>query len=271
LVHEVKNGVTAIPCTPLQAGMYATTMKSRTAYVSQLYWRVADKDSLPAVLEGWRAVVEKHRMLASRIVATSEGLYQVLDGPDGGQLDRIKGSVKDFLCHDAEKGFGDDSLWLSRMTVVEDGQELFLVLTMHHCVYDGWSFGFLAKDWSDAILGRELLPGGQFVDFVRYHQHQDRSETREYWKQYLAGVEPSNAFTQGITSIHRRPEVCVDIFTFGVSSDEVNKTAIKIKTTAANLFRVGWGVTLQIFSGKDDVVFGEVVSGRDVPIDGIER
>ena len=41
--------------------------------------------------------------------------------------------------------------------------------------------------------------------------------------------------------------------------------------TLSNLLQVAWGVTLHRYTGMDEVCFGYLVSGRDVPVPGVEN
>jgi hypothetical protein len=262
---------TLFPCTPLQAGMFGTTMGDPSAYVMQLYWIVED-GKLGRIVEGWRSTVKHHRLLSSRIVNTSGGLYQIVPDVENVQVETVSQRLKEFLIQDKERGFGEDSEIFSRLTVVQEANKTFVVLTMHHCVYDGWTLGFLLEDWREATEGRPIGQSGSFVDFVRLHHGSNNEISREYWVDHLKGVEASTTFSkaqdQGVeegVSLH------LEEIRFGVSLEEARRAASLYKTTVANLCRVAWALVLQVMTSKDDVVFGEVVSGRDVPINGIER
>jgi hypothetical protein len=267
-----KSDAVLFPCTPLQSGMFGTTAGDRSAYAIQLYWRVVDGSMVPKLLEGWKAVVKRHRLLSSHILSTSEGFYQVIEDDSVGELRTVNQRFRQFLHEDLERGFGEDSSSLSRVTVVTDHDRRYVVLTLHHCVYDGWTLGFLIDDWVEATAGREVRPTGSFVDFVRYHQGQDFQGVQNYWKEYLEGVEASTVFSRPRDdSPEGLNETIVETVEFQSSREDIQKAASRAKTTVANLFRIGWALTLQVMTAKEDVVFGEVVSGRDVPIENIER
>jgi glycerol kinase len=42
-------------------------------------------------------------------------------------------------------------------------------------------------------------------------------------------------------------------------------------TTVATTMKLAWGFTLQLFCGVDEVVFGEIVSGRHADIPNIDK
>jgi non-ribosomal peptide synthetase component F len=51
----------------------------------------------------------------------------------------------------------------------------------------------------------------------------------------------------------------------------LNEIAMKNQVTINSLFQALWGILLQKYSGRDDVVFGAVVSGRTPEVTGIEN
>ncbi|MDK6378217.1 condensation domain-containing protein, partial [Lactobacillus crispatus] len=61
--------------------------------------------------------------------------------------------------------------------------------------------------------------------------------------------------------INLSPDVCQKIQT--LCSD--------YRITPAVIFYVAWGILLQRWCYADDVLFGATISGRNIPIDGIEE
>src|SRR5207244_3727055 len=40
--------------------------------------------------------------------------------------------------------------------------------------------------------------------------------------------------------------------------------------TLSNIFQLAWSLVLRAFTGSDDICFGYLTSGRDIPLSGIE-
>jgi hypothetical protein len=51
----------------------------------------------------------------------------------------------------------------------------------------------------------------------------------------------------------------------------VKQAVAKHKITIATLAKAAWAVTMKTYTQQDTVVFGSVVSGRDIPVENVER
>jgi amino acid adenylation domain-containing protein len=156
-------------------------------------------------------------------------------------------------------------------------QDHLLVVTMHHIISDGWSFGILIRELSalyDAFsTGRPSpLPelAIQYADYSAWQHEWLRGEVLEqqvnYWKQQLAGVEPLY-----LPVDHPRP---------AVMSYRGAGEALSIPTEiTGKLRKLGQGqdatlymtllaafqVLLFRYSGQHDIAVGSPVAGRQRP------
>lgn len=265
--------VIAFPCTPLQKGMFITTLHNRTRYLKQKCWKLLGNVKLEDIINGWSKMVTFHSLLSSCIVNTTFGLYQVLLNPKTYSAFHQKGSIREILEKDASIGFQEGTV-LSRLTVVDDSitGETFLVLTIHHCVYDGWTLGFLFQDWSDFTLKQTPQKAGDFLQYIKYHQNRDPDHINSYWKNYFRGFESTHVFSKFLSATSNESDDFHDqILKLDFDEQEIKRATKNYRTTIANIFRVAWSETLRIFCQTNDIVFGEVVSGRDINLESIER
>ncbi|MBU7314572.1 non-ribosomal peptide synthetase [Paenibacillus oleatilyticus] len=146
--------------------------------------------------------------------------------------------------------------------------EIEMILSNHHILFDGWSMGILLKEFQDAY--NRLLDGkehqkprkGKYKEFVKWLQVQDKGKSLTYWKRYLAAFEPTRLKTN---QVHESDDYAVDHLTFNVPDTvyrEAQDLAIASNLTLAPLLYAAWGVLLQRYTGVDDVVFGSVESVR---------
>jgi iturin family lipopeptide synthetase B len=214
------------------------------------------------------------------------------------RLDRL-------LADDVARGFRLDLDPLLRVTAVLTGRggvdRLRLVWTYHHVVMDGWSLARLFADFReysdlartgsrDEVLARadrDAVGAKQYADYVGWSASRDRPAFDRYWSDLMRGVEPPAR----LASVEREPERAA------ADADETGADAVDgapadraryAVTTAAGLPGVlatryaGRGITLAHMveaalavvlaraTGTTDVVFGKVVSGRDVDVDGLD-
>ncbi|MDJ0845093.1 condensation domain-containing protein [Crocosphaera sp.] len=89
-----------------------------------------------------------------------------------------------------------DYLWRSQLICVQEQEHIF-VLTMHHLISDGWSFGLFLRELSEIYQALSLekqayLPSlsVQYVDFAQWQRHYLNSDlvqsSRDYWQQQLS-------------------------------------------------------------------------------------
>ncbi len=178
---------------------------------------------------------------------------------------------------DRSRGFdlGQDVLF--RATLLRVGEEDWrLVLCFHHIILDGWSlgplFGALIRYYEQYVSTGQAVQEVEptpYADYVRWYEAQDPRRARDHFRDLLDGYEkpavlpatPADGYT---TAVHRFS--LPDAVNAGLSD-----VAQRERLTLSALFQAAWGVLLQRYNYVDDVVFGSVVSGRGIPIEGVDR
>lgn len=90
-------------------------------------------------------------------------------------------------------------LWRALLLRVDE-EDYYLVLTMHHTIFDGWSLSVFMQELTTIYesiskgVTPELPDVNQYTDFVQWHQSQVTEEMIDqqlnYWKKKLADQEP---------------------------------------------------------------------------------
>ncbi|KAG8407157.1 Nonribosomal peptide synthetase [Metarhizium acridum] len=143
-----------------------------------------------------------------------------------------------------------------------------LVLRLSHAQYDGISLPLLFQSLSDAYKG--IGQGsGQATDFSAYLTYAvlRRSESLQYWRQLLQGSQwtPRDVWLPLSGSPGGPPKL----------EPVKTEATIRLPTldsniTTATLVSTAWAVLLSRLTGRDDVVYGHLVSGRNSCIKGIQ-
>jgi hypothetical protein len=138
----------------------------------------------------------------------------------------------------------------------------WLILEMHHALFDFWSSQFLVEDANAILKGQKPAPRMSFNAYVEWQEKQRTQETTEFWRRYLEGAKPSNLsiadpeWTTGtayVASLKSSPTTFCN--RHGVSLGAVVHAA--------------WALTLARQLQTQDVVFLTAFSGRDAQVDGI--
>ncbi|KAH8432011.1 uncharacterized protein LDX57_009658 [Aspergillus melleus] len=150
-----------------------------------------------------------------------------------------------------------------RFMVVKNGAVKHrVIMRVSHAQYDGSSMPLLMQDLGAAYKGDELTPRPQFSDFVRMQLHtSDGAES--FYKEMLAG----SSMTQLVS--HSKMSTTNVLNTMIV--EMVPLIAFKEHgITSATVVKAAWAMTLAEMACTSDVVYGHMVSGRNLPLNGVE-
>ncbi|MFJ6727837.1 amino acid adenylation domain-containing protein [Streptomyces sp. NPDC091281] len=146
-----------------------------------------------------------------------------------------------------------------------------LVLTFHHIVADGWSLPVLHRELL-AFYGTDAPPLPDVTPyraFLRRLAGQDRDAARATWRDALAGLdEPTRLVTAPAAAGPVRP-AHVRLELPERTTSLLAERAREHGVTLGTVVQAAWGLLLGGLTGRDDVVFGTTVSGRDGEVDGI--
>lgn len=250
------------PCTTIQEGLMALSSKQSGAYVAQNYYDITSMDA-NRFRSAWDAVVADEPILRTRIVYTdSLAFLQVVVNESIEWAEHL---------HSAGATTIDKALpaynggKLSGYAVVRESAKVYFVFTIHHALYDGWSLDLImnkVQQRYENMTSTTAERSPAFVNFIQYITQMDGSASKEFWRSRLAETAspqypmlPNPAYQPHVTGVvsHITPIT-------RISNSEV---------TVPSLIRAAWALTISAYCNSEDVVFGETVTGRDVPVDGI--
>ena len=142
-------------------------------------------------------------------------------------------------------------------------------LEISHANVDGMSVPLIFKELCSAYEGH--LPYSSvftFRDYMSFFRNQSKDHSLKYWLNILDGVEPCHFPSLGeqTTQSVVMKKILIDVDSTGIKS-----FCMARGITPAILFQSVWGVIIRAYTLADDVCFGYLVSGRDVPIAGINE
>jgi len=149
-----------------------------------------------------------------------------------------------------------------------------LVWSVHHALIDGWSASQVLRKVHLAAWGQSVQAGPSFIDLstaLDDFRQAHKAEGDEFW-----AAQQERLATARDELLLPSP---------AGSSDDVNKNEIHIvmgrqynllrararvcSVTPAAFFHAAWAVLLGLYTDSDNIVFGTVVSGRNLPLPGI--
>ena len=273
------------PLTPLQQGMYfhsryhAHSAADPDGYIVQYVLELAGPLTPEELRAALAALTARHPALRASFHETADGglvqaVARAVEVPlrvlPGGDAERVAREERG-------RAFDLERAPLLRVVLLTGGQpdRHHVIITLHHLVADGWSLPVLFDDLLALVearrSGRDLTPVPSYREYLRWLTTQDTGRTRAAWRQALDGVaEPTML---GTALPDDATPVAPSSLT-GKASEELT-TALAAAArdrglTLNTLVSGAWGVALGALTGRDDVVFGAVVSGRDADVPGID-
>lgn len=256
----------AYPCSALQEGLITLSIKQPGAYVAHNVFRLPEAVDIGQFKAAWEKAVAEMDILRTRIVHSSMSKFvQVVmkhEKIEWYAAGRTEDATNAALQLPERSGSP-----LMRFTIVnnDDGGDRYFVWSIHHALYDGWSMPRMLQRVEDIYLEELSIPQrAPYSHFIRYLKSTDNQASERYWKLKFDGLQ-SLHFPK-VLSLDADEDAQAKTLKYTIRLPEISKgTGFTLPT----MVRAGWAILLSAQTGSEDVIFGETMTGRDVPVDGI--
>ncbi|KAF1933087.1 nonribosomal peptide synthetase 2 [Didymella exigua CBS 183.55] len=261
-----------LPCTPLQEAMLTETLSRPSAYCNWVELELTVIRSHDELFGAIAQLAKHNRILRSGFcssTANTQAFVQItwreLDQAQFGIVSNFQRSYSLDTSHALLRPFR------VQVQTRSDGQRILVQL--HHALYDGWSLDLLLADFNKILRGSGPTTRPQFEDVSQYYIERQQTsapaENTRYWAKLLRDYVPTslvnyNGETKTAESTQSyRARSSVDL---GHLSDRARSLAINPQV----FFQAAVGYILSLYTGSPDVIFGNITSGRTIPVTGIE-
>ena len=260
-IHDIED---VYPCTPLQAGLIVSTIKSPEAYICAYSYAVLHITDVDRLRYAWSRLKAAERVLRNRIFwhSSTSNFFQATVAHHGCNWG------KDWF--DSPITLGRD-LCRANLAKEDETQRWILNLKIHHSIFDGHTMQLMLQRLKQLYShGDRLDPGPPFTAFVQHlvldDAHQDK-EHDAFWREYLGSASvfdypriPLDAAHQITTSATKSSSFTIDIHHLATSNS----------LSPATILYAAVAIVLGAHSGTEDVIFGLTLSGRSVLVDDID-
>ncbi|KAK0209228.1 putative peptide synthetase [Desarmillaria ectypa] len=264
------------PCLPLQEGLVAHTLNSaQPVYVNHFILRIdeADVSQLRNAIDETITANDILRTcffvddsnVVQVVLSYVSNVWTVVEVPDDGDPLVILRGDMDAVELDVVQNLGTQppirlALYSSK------AESTFLRLTMHHAIYDGESLPMLLSEIYERYLGRFTLQRPPISRLIGHLAHQSQESARSFYSDYLDNApKPAITHTYGnLESHHQRYVLDVPL---SVLEQTVRALNISLHVLAVSAF----GIALREHQKSNDSVFGVVLSGRTLLVDGVDN
>lgn len=286
-----------LPCSSIQQGILLSQLRAPYRYRLKQTCRIIPSGTSSTVditrlSNAWRQVVQQHsimRTIFTGALSHHDRFYQlVLKSPEVDikliEPCTTNDEVQRFIKHHAllHDPVGRPP---HRFLIIPTNEgHVFGHFEISHALVDASSVQLLVNDLletyellSSCKTRIHLSPGSDYSSYVSFLEQQKHSEQQnlQYWKGLLEAAEPCNlqlgqqqhdAATTA-TEVETGHAVMAHIPDMSVLREMCRKSNV----TAANVAQLAWALVLASRVELDKICFGYLSSGRDIPIDGVDR
>lgn len=280
------------PLTAMQEGMlFHTLYGGNHAYFNQVCYRTSGHLDTALLEQSLDVLSLRHDILRTSFVyeKNERPIQVVLKNrriafytTDISHLDTraAKAFLEDFRQQDILRSFDLVKDPLMRLSVIKMADnEYEFVWSHHHILLDGWCIPVLLNElvtiYRALAAGQpvKLPPAVSFAAYIQWLEKQDKAAASSYWTNYLngytniAGVPPV-LFPEGKVAHHVTAVEKLQLSK--EKTAQLETLARKEHTTMNVMFQSVWGILLAAYNNTNDVVYGNVVSGRPAEIPGVQ-
>jgi thioesterase domain-containing protein/acyl carrier protein len=279
---------------PIQQYMLFNTLSKSTSglYVEQSVDVIEGRLDVSAFERSWHRVADRYGVLRTAffwedldkpLQVVFRDVKLPLEKHDWREVspDERQARLETYLQNDRNRGFTISEPPLARLALIQLAENTYyFVRTFHHLLMDRWSVSLILKEvfvFYEAFCdGRDLhFPQVRpYRDYILWLQQQDFAQAEAFWRLALKNFTAPTVLAAD--HVQTGPRVHGEAY-------DAQRARLSVTTTAAlrscvqhnhltlnTLVQGAWALILSRYSGKQDVVFGAVVSGRPAALSGVE-
>jgi len=290
-----KSNIEAIyPLTHLQKGLLFHTVCAPKSgmYLTQICWLVRGELNVTALKQAWQLVIDRHQVLRTAFIwenqkeplqVVARSLSLNWNEQDWRSLSSIEQQerVKILLEEDFRAGFELSKPPLMRLFLIwVDEDAYYFIWNSHHLMLDGWSSALVLQEvltTYDALSKRrpvDFMEPQRYQHYIVWLRQQDLTKATAFWRRALKGFTETTRLKDDLSpdslpgqeGKHEKQRLTLAGEQTAALQSLVRQHQLTLNTLAQGI----WALLLGHYSGKRDVIFGMVVSGRPPELQGVE-
>ncbi|MDI1489545.1 MAG: Non-ribosomal peptide synthetase [Ramalina farinacea] len=289
-IEAVNNSkvVEVLPCSPTVTGMLLSQSKQPQLYMTEEIYKVTATDgnlpSATSLAAAWQQVVAHQPSLRSVFTPGLDhkaAFNQVVLESSTGDVVHIDSGNEAAAMQSFAALQPLDGQQLKpphRLTICRVGIDVRMILCqieMSHAITDAASTDLLIRDWSCAYEGTlptvDLLATCREVartiatpaqDMLRYWQRKLEGTVPCYFPRLNPGIAQDRSHNDGYNVSLEIPQTLVQA---------LGRLTHTRSVTSVSILQAAWALTLASYCGNEPVCFGYVASGRDLPIEDLDK
>lgn len=268
------------PATALQEGLLFHRDLSGDAevYLSQTITELSGRLDVAALRAAAARTIAQHPQVSGHFRRVGERTVLVVPRSSRIEWDvRTGDDGERFVTQQRERGFdGEGPLLRFGLLTSPDGLEHTWVLTVEHAILDGWSIWRFLRGILDEYTRHGSAverSGPPYEAYISWLAARDRDAARSSWDDALAGVEGPTLVAPSVPAGGRNDDgrSVERVLTLDPAlTARLRQAGAAARAPLSAVYELAWALALRHETGRADVVFGTVTSGRPPEIPGID-
>lgn len=263
------------PCTPLQEGMIATSLKNEgSLYFNAFHFELFPEINLETLRRAWENVNNRCQILRTIFCMTEDGFAQISlkSGNLSWRMVRALSDEKVEMIknnqHKVWRGHNAETITKPFEVIIIRGlSTTIMCVHIFHALYDGNSFQMILQRLSQEYKGEvEINYGPSFQDILPSGPLCEPVGAKEFWVEYMQHAMPVRMPSLTNHSLRGTNETVLEIDDM-TGFEQVRR---RLNTTHQSLIQACWISVLRPYF-KNGVIIGVVVSGKSTDIEGVDK
>ena len=273
-VEEIED---VLPMTMNQMRWYGKTLIKPDAWIDQYCFQLPQDVDFGRFVSALDSTIEAAELLRARIIATADKkLLQAITKFHSVDVCKVQDALEAYLKRDLDTPMGLGAPLSRYALITTNGTAVTFVWTIHHAIYDGYSFSMLLQTIQQFYNGLSPAPFTPFNRYLKGPGDGNLANGHAFWEKYLSGSSWTRFPASPILEEKSAPRMNRLLQTIDISQDTAWSHAPKKypgSTTTANVVRVAYAIALSHHSTDqdDNVLFLESLGGRNSSLPGIDR
>ncbi|OGM50128.1 nonribosomal peptide synthase [Aspergillus bombycis] len=284
LQNNIPNSSIAVvrPCLPLQESLVSSSMGSLTPlYVNHIMCRIGSDIVLGDLRLAFEDLIHENEILRTCFRVMDDKVVQVVLKPRVAKISWEQVAVADeeaaqvyFRNRQTEVAIkivrnieSEAPLHIVAASSSNNALPGWLMLSIHHSIFDGASMGVLLDRLHHHYTGKTAMHTRDLTPLYRHFVTPPQEAAERFWSSYLTGARPS--IVEADSPSNASYEIITEELPFKLSM--ISKVASKISTTTPIILETLWGISLARYLVETDVIFGRIMNGRSIPVESVEE
>lgn len=259
----------AYPATAIQLACVIEGQKWHRSWYSWFTLEIEGAMDSERLRHACQSVVDHHPILRTVFCMDGRRGLQVVLGKNTIDFEALQDTESDHdlilsMCNDTRPvAFGKNMVKFRLLSLDQTTHRLAVGLS--HAQYDGMCLALILGDIQTAYLHQPLPTRPSYSIFIDYALKANSEDAELFWRTTLQGFTMTNLVSRRLPSdrYHLQSREVRDIYPPASSKAS--------GATFSTILKAAWSLVLARYCGRSDIIFGNLISGRNAPIEGIEE